>query len=87
MLIVTPSQTSTLRPCWHCTSFAGIASDGSHTKCCQRGRLSLQAAPSVGWAFWQREVGADDEPGPPAANGARSTQQVTVTRAHVAWAA
>ena len=50
MLIVTPCQTTPFRPCWHCTNFAGMVSDGSHPKCGQTGRLSLRAVSSVGCA-------------------------------------
>ena len=51
-------------PCWHCTAFGGMVF-GPHARCVLVG-VSIQASPAGGCAFWQREVGADDEPGPPA---------------------
>lgn len=50
------------RPCWHCVSFAGMLYQGTTAACSQGG---VRASPLMGCAFWAREVGADDEPGPP----------------------
>lgn len=49
-------------PCWHCSAFAGMLYRGSASACARGG---IQAQPATGCAFWVREVGADDEPGPP----------------------
>lgn len=58
------------RPCWHCTAFVMLVYSGTAARCSREGRICIQAAPSTGCAFWEREVGADDEPGPPAADAA-----------------
>jgi hypothetical protein len=55
-------HTATLRPCWHCTHFLALVYQGSAAKCRLGG---IHAMPAHGCAFWEREVGADDEPGPP----------------------
>jgi len=86
MPITTPFPPAPLRRCWHCTSFAGLMSTGSHIQYCRTAWLSVHAASWGGCALWQREVGADDEPGPLTANGVRSTLQATVSLAPVAWA-
>ena len=49
------------RPCWFCSSFAGLAYGGSAAMC-RRGALSVQANPGYGCAFFEREPGVDDEP-------------------------
>ena len=51
----------TPRPCWHCTSFDRIEPAGCGL-CLRPGASRRRAAPADGCAFWQREVGADDEP-------------------------
>ena len=53
------------RPCWHCTSFGGMLYGGTAARCDRPGGTPVQAGPATGCAFWVREVGADDEPGPP----------------------
>lgn len=53
------------RPCWHCTSFGGMVYQGTAARCVHGEGLSIRAMPADGCAFWRREVGADDEPGPP----------------------
>ena len=55
-----PGQT-----CWHCTNFVALAYAGTAAKRMYVGRLRVQAAPTTGCAYGQREVGADDEPGSP----------------------
>jgi hypothetical protein len=54
------------RPCWHCVSFGAMVYGGSAAWCSRPGVAPVQAQPATGCAFWVREVGADDEPGPPA---------------------
>ncbi len=53
------------RLCWHCSDFGGFDASGSHGRCAKPGEACVQASPAMGCAFWQREVGTDDEPGPP----------------------
>ncbi len=55
------------RPCWHCASFGGMIYGGTAARCDRPGGVPVQAGPATGCAFWVREVGADDEPGPPRA--------------------
>lgn len=50
-------------PCWHCRWFAGMVL--SDIASCGRDEGHVRAMASRGCAFWQREPGADDEPGPP----------------------
>lgn len=54
------------RPCWYCTSFGGMVYQGSAARCLQGQLVSIRAMPADGFAFLGREVGTDDEPGPPA---------------------
>lgn len=49
------------RPCWHCTHFDRIEPAGCGL-CLRPGATRRKAAPADGCAFWEREVGADDEP-------------------------
>jgi hypothetical protein len=64
---ITPSASGSevARPCWHCTHYLQLIADGAHARCGHGGRVSVQASPASGCAFWQREPGADDEPGRP----------------------
>ena len=61
---VTPSTIGAVvvRPCWHCTYFAGLDASGSHSWCQLTGSARVQALPATGCAFWLREPGSDDEP-------------------------
>lgn len=55
------------RPCWHCRAYAGLTGQGSAAVCRDRsGAVSVRTNPEQGCSFWEREPGADDEPGPPA---------------------
>lgn len=51
------------KPCWHCTRFLGLTAQGSAAVC---GRLAASVAvvatPRRGCAFFEREVGVDEEP-------------------------
>ena len=57
----TPHTTSP-QACWHCTHYMALVYQGSAARCRRGG---IKAMPERGCAFWEREVGADDEPGPP----------------------
>jgi hypothetical protein len=51
------------RACWHCRHFLALVYQGTAARCALPPRI--RAMPDRGCAFWEREVGADDEPGPP----------------------
>lgn len=52
-------------PCWHCHHFAKWLYGGINYVECAHPRLSkVKSDPQDGCAFWEREPGADDEPGP-----------------------
>ena len=51
-------------PCWHCHWFEGLTEHGL-TWCLNPGCSKTRAGPSQGCSAWEREPGADDEPGPP----------------------
>jgi hypothetical protein len=55
----------TPRPCWHCYWYGGF--DGSHTHaiCNRPGATRRRTQPASGCSAFEREVGADDELGPP----------------------
>lgn len=38
---------------------------GAAARCARRGAVHIQSAPAHGCAYWEREPGSDDEPGPP----------------------
>jgi hypothetical protein len=52
------------RPCWHCHQFDRMV--GSASRCFIGGQVRIEAMPARGCSSWEREPGADDEPGPPA---------------------
>jgi hypothetical protein len=54
-----------LRPCWHCTHWAGIDPSPFYTRCSAPLHSVTQADPWHGCSAFERQVGADDEPGPP----------------------
>ena len=77
-------HTTRPQPCWHCTHFVALVYQGSAAKC-RRGGIT--AMPDRGCAFWEREVGADDEPGPPIGSDAACRFVVNGQPANVlAWA-
>ncbi len=51
-------------PCWFCVHFGGMVYQGTAARCV-RDSLAVKATPAAGCVFWMREIGADDEPGPP----------------------
>jgi hypothetical protein len=79
-------HTSSPRACWHCTHFLALVYGATADRCLRAGRLSIQAAPTTGCVFWEREVGADDEPGPPASGEAASRPIALDLSIEVAWA-
>ncbi len=81
----TPHTTSP-QACWHCTHFQALVYRGTAARCPRAGRPSIQAAPTSGCVFWEREVGADDEAGPPASAEAACRPMVLEQPMEVAWA-
>jgi len=53
------------RPCWHCVHFGASIHGGTAAWCERPGCAPVHASPARGCAFFVREIGADDEPGPP----------------------
>jgi hypothetical protein len=51
--------------CWFCTAFGGMVYQGTAALCNKPGSSRVRAQPQLGCAGFTREVGADDEPGPP----------------------
>ena len=56
-------HTTSAQACWHCTHFLALVYHDTAAKCALP--PGIRAMPDRGCAFWQREVGADDEAGPP----------------------
>ena len=52
-------------PCWHCCRFDGLVYDGSAALCFLTLGARVRSLPAWGCASFEREPGADDEPGPP----------------------
>lgn len=59
------SMGSRERPCWHCTRFVGMTSEGSAARCALPNAARVRSQPQWGCSGFEREVGADDESGPP----------------------
>ena len=57
--------TLTLRPCWHCRAFAGLAHGASVAHCSLAGGPRVRSQPEQGCSAFERETGADDEAAPP----------------------
>ena len=74
------------QPCWHCTYFIALVYEGAAARCVRAGQLSIQAAPTTGCAFWQREPGVDDEPRPPFVPGGAARLKRQDLPLAVAWA-
>lgn len=75
-----------LRPCWHCTHFVGMVYQQTAARCKLPGGSRIRATPERGCSSWSREVGSDDETGPP--GGAPTVPQLRDQRAPstVEWA-
>ena len=56
-------HTNSPQACWHCTHFLALVYQDTAARCALP--PGIRAMPDRGCAFWEREVGADDEPGPP----------------------
>ncbi len=54
------------QPCWHCVSFDGMLYAGSAAACERADGSRVRSMPANGCSAFVREVGTDDEPGPPA---------------------
>ena len=50
------------RPCWFCAHFGRMLHDGTAALCARPDLSRVQASPTNGCAFWEREPGSDDEP-------------------------
>lgn len=59
----TPGNSS--GPCWHCINFDGLAYQGSVAVCKVPSGPRVRSSPATGCTMFVREVGSDDEPGPP----------------------
>jgi len=55
-------QTAPDHPCWHCRWWGGADSSGTNALCDRPRTARVNAQPETGCAFFEREVGADDEP-------------------------
>ena len=58
------------RPCWHCRYFTTMLCYGSAAGCALANAAAIRSMPASGCSAFEREVGADDEPGPPGGDGA-----------------
>jgi hypothetical protein len=58
------------QPCWHCRHFGGMLYAGTAAACMSRDSARVRAMPANGCSGFEREVGADDEPEPPARSAA-----------------
>jgi len=69
--------------CWHCTHFLALVYQGTAARCSRSG---ITAMPEHSCAFWVREVGADDEAGPPVSAGEVCRPVALDQAMEVAWA-
>ena len=72
------------QPCWHCTHFLALIYQDTAAKCALP--PGIRAMPERGCAFWEREVGADDEAGPPVSADVPRRLAATDQPVAVAWA-
>ena len=49
------------RPCWHCVHYGGLTGEGTCAVCLKGPGLLVRSLPANGCAFWEREIGADDD--------------------------
>ena len=63
------------RACWHCQHFGAMIYAGTAAWCARPGAAPVIATPARGCAYWGREPGADDEPGPPPPRDAARVRQ------------
>lgn len=57
------------RPCWHCSRYVRLIHAGTAALCNLPNGPRVRSMPERGCCSWQREPGADDEPGPPSGMG------------------
>ena len=79
----TPHNTNP-QACWHCTHFLALIYQDTAAKCGLP--PGIRAMPQHGCAFWEREVGADDEAGPPVTTDEPRRLVATDRPVEVAWA-
>jgi hypothetical protein len=77
-------HTGSAQVCWHCTHFQALVYRGTAARCALP--PGIRAMPDRGCAFWKREVGADDEPGPPVSEDVACRSMVLDQPVVVAWA-
>ena len=77
-------HTASSQACWHCTQFVSMVYHGSASRCALP--PGIRAMPERGCAFWEREVGADDEAGPPGSADVGGRPVVMDPMMAVAWA-
>jgi hypothetical protein len=53
------------RPFWHCTHFAGMLYADSAATCASPSGPPVRSIPGGGCVKWERQPGADEEPGRP----------------------
>jgi hypothetical protein len=58
-----PQRTDPETRCWHCSYFEALVYGGTAAQCRIAGGPRIRSAPRIGCAFFEREPGADDEPG------------------------
>ena len=69
------------RPCWHCHHFAALVYQGTAALCMSGSGPRVRSGPAHGCSGWEREPGADDEPGPPSHGTAAPGRHVSIGRA------
>lgn len=51
--------------CWHCNRFVRMLYEGTAAQCSREHSSKVRSQPETGCSAFEREPGADDEPGPP----------------------
>ena len=77
-------HSNSLHACWHCTHFQALIYQDTAAKCALP--PGIRSMPDRGCAFWEREVGSDDEPGPPRLMSSDTTLSTTVAVVSIACA-
>ena len=63
---ITPFIPITPKTRWHCSAYDVLTERGTAASCIRPGCSSVRSNPEHGCVCFEREPGADDEPGPPA---------------------